>query len=189
MARISALLSHAGDDILAELYEGGSMVIAAVNEHIPQSKHLPMTATGNEVNAVIQTLGFDKQNILYTKHLDLEIAQEASWAQIQMVMDGSDAKGDSKIAWLIAASIIIFNLGYTVGMLMVINGSLKADSLPSWEQIFVILVVPTALLRSYLILREHGKQNRARVAMGVLPIVRPTIIESITTWLSNRNTN
>jgi len=167
------------------------MIIAAVNEHLTESKRLTNDATGDEVKSRLQDLSLEKQTTLYTKQLDVEIAQEASWAQIQQAMNEADARGETtrpRIAWMMAIVVTIFIFGYTVGMVMVIHGSLKADALPSWEQILVILAVPTALLRSYFGLRELGKQNRARVALGALPIGKSSMTESISTWLNNRNT-
>jgi hypothetical protein len=151
---------------------GGPLILAAVNEMLPDGQKLPATATGADMRAAVNTLPADQRGSLMEKELDVEIAEINAWEGIQASLAQADASGASTrpyiaklMAWCVVIAIALFMGVWAVAVLGDDVATLEVLS-ESWPMILALVATPTALLRAYFGMRTKEKTARYSAASG-----------------------
>ncbi len=71
--KLSDILTTVGSGLVSALVPGGPLLIAAVNEMLPDDKKLPANATGQQAASVINTLPADTRAQVLGKEFDVTI--------------------------------------------------------------------------------------------------------------------
>ena len=73
--KIKEIAKRVGSSIVKELVPGGGLIVDLINEFMPDDKKLPKTATGDDINAAIESLPPEQKAIVLAKEFDVEITQ------------------------------------------------------------------------------------------------------------------
>lgn len=167
---IKSILLKVGKVALKNVVPGAGIVIDAVNEFLPSEKKLSKDATGTETMTAINELPPEKAMEIFSKELDVEIAEEEGFTnRFQAAME-ADKTGNTtrpKIA-LMMAEVTCFEIMVFSIVLCVAIATDRYDMVDTvkatWPLVLTMIATPTALLRSYFAMREREKKARYQMA-------------------------
>ncbi len=159
-------VAGAGIEVAASAIPGGSAVLSLVNSFLPPEKKLPETATGQQLTDAVASLPPEQRLALMSKELDVEIAKENAWVQVQGSLAAADESGKStrpEIALMMAKLVVGITVAEAVAIAWVATTTGK---FPPWELVAALLSLPTVLLRAYFGMRTEEKKARYAAAVG-----------------------
>lgn len=169
---IGGILKKVGGGIIKQIFPAAGVVVDIVNELLPGDKKLPADATGDQVQAAVNSLPADQQAQVLSKQLDVEITEIKEWSNVVESLAKSDATGSSTrpfiaamMAWATCFAIVVFVALWGVAVYDGDEETLKVIS-DGWPLVVAILATPTALLRSYFGMRTDEKKARYAQASG-----------------------
>lgn len=167
---LAKILKTAGTAILKSVVPGGGLIIDLVNGFLPGDKKLSSTATGADVQAVIDALPPEQRTALLSKELDVEIVEAQEWTKTMGVLAEADKVGASTrpsiakmMAYVVSFSVLFFSTSLSVAILTGDSEIVKQLE-GTWPLALAILATPTALLHSYFALRSKEKKSRYEMA-------------------------
>jgi len=184
--KLSNILKTIGAGIIREVVPGGGLLLGAVNAVLPPDKQLPNTATGNDIDFVIQGLPADQRASVLEKEFDIELTQiKESHSTIRTMLE-QDAKTSHstrpKIALgafrVVAFSCITVISVWSYGVLTGDSVLVKAV-MDGWAFILAAIAPLTVLLQSYFGVLKSEHRNRLYAANGSTTSGIASLISSI----------
>jgi len=170
--KLSNILKKVGKSVLTSVIPGGELVLNIVNEFLPAKKKLDKTATGADIEKVIDSLPPDQKNKLLEKELDVKITEIQEWTKVVDTLANADAAGSSTrpiiakwMAQAVCFAVIVFVSVWAVSILRDQVDTIKQLQ-DSWPLMLTVLATPTALLRAYFGMRTKEKKVRYESVSG-----------------------
>lgn len=167
---IGSILAKVGTSVLKSVVPGAGVIIDLVNEFLPKDKKLPTDSTGAQVIEAANSLPPDKQAEIFSKELDVEIAEIQGWSNVMASLADADKSGNSTrpkialmMAWVVSFTVIVFVSILAISIFRDMK-EMVANLSNSWELVLVMLGTPTALLRAYFAMRTKEKKSRYNIA-------------------------
>ena len=173
MPKLIDIIKSVGAGIIREVVPGGGLLLGAVNAILPPDKQLPNTATGKDVDFVIQGLPADQRAGVLNKEFDVELTQiKESYSALRTMLE-QDAKTPHstrpKIA-LGAFRVVAFSCVIVISIWA--YGVLDGDSelvktvTDGWAFILAVIAPFVILLKSYFGVLKTEHRNRLDAANG-----------------------
>ena len=146
-------------------------VIGIVNTFLPESKKLPMNASGRDVMAAYDGLPPAARGQIDAR-AQVELASiAADVSQLEAMVSVEDANSNTRphIAYMMAVTVmlaVIVMMTLWARAVWVGNTEALAQLAGSWELMLAILATPSMLLRAYFGMRTREKQSRYAAALG-----------------------
>ena len=185
------VVKEVGGAVISNVVPGGKLLMGVVNELLPDDKKLPIGATGNDVQAAIESLPPTDRARIMEKEIDVDLTNIRETHSTVRAMLESDAKNPQTtrpyiakhafhvIAFSVVATTIMW--GYAVA---VQNAEMVKTVMDGW--IFIVGVngtLATVLLTYFGSIRKEHKQKMD--AAGGNP--QPGGIVGLITGLVSRN--
>jgi hypothetical protein len=158
--------------VASALIPGGPLVLAAINEILPENKQLPDTVTGSDMRRAVSRLDPVQRASLMEKQLDVEIAELNTWATIQEAHSKADSTGSTTrptiammMAWVVVLEVVIIVVAWAYAVFTGDNAMIKEVN-EAWPMLLAIVATPTALLRAYFGMRTKEKAARYSASTG-----------------------
>lgn len=155
--------------------------ISLVNGFLPEGKKLPETATGKDVQDVIQTLPAETQATLLSQEIQLEVAREEGWTARYTAMTKADGQETrAKIVNKLCNVLIFEILAFTV--LMVWKPQHLSDE-GVWMVFGILTATPATVILNYFgnLRKEHAQRQ---MAMGAA--APQGLLSKLTSVIQNR---
>jgi hypothetical protein len=155
-------------------------VIGLVNKLLPDDKKLPEDATGNDVQAVVDTLPPEQQASLMEREIDLKIKQEEGWTERYKAMCSADGQETRAKVVIMLTKVLCFEILAFTGLFFWHPEILSNSSV--WVVFGTLTAVPAATIGKYFgeLRREHGQRQvsagadpKAMSGLGVLAKLIP----------------
>lgn len=166
------IIKSAGTRLIKDVVPGGGLAIAAINALLPGGTNIPEDATGDDLEAAVNSLPADQRESILSKQIDLKITESNNWASIQDAHATADASGSSTrpeiammMAKVVALSVLLNSIALLAAVLLGNQEVIKALS-DAWPLILAILGTPTILLKAYFGLRTQEKKARYAASIG-----------------------
>ena len=173
--KIWDIVSKAGKVALSSLIPGGGLIVDVINEFMPEDKKLPKDATGEQARTAIESLPPEQAAQIFSKELDVEIAEIQEFTKVMTVLADADKTGAStrpEIALMMAKTTcfaVITSVSIWAYSVIMNQISMMGFLKDSWPLLLSILGVPAALLRAYFGMRSKEKKARYDMAAHVEP--------------------
>ena len=178
--KISDIIKSVGAGLVREVVPGGGLLLAAVNEMLPDDKQLPITATGSDLSAAVATLPPIERAVLLGREFDVritEIKEGNSTLRTMLEADKSNPHSTRPaIAWW---SFVVVAFISVVVVLVWAGGVLSKDAevvkatMAGWPFVLTIIAPFMILLRSYfgVLKAEHSDRLNAAGGLPLAPSV------------------
>ena len=154
----------------------GSLIVAGINELLPDGSKLPATATGSDISNAVASLPADQRACLLEREFDVEIMQIKESNSTLRVMLESDASNPHstrpKIAYqafqvVAAVTLIVVAMWASA----VINDNVKMVNTitDGWAFVAVIISPFVIWLNSYFGILKAESSDRLNAASGLPP--------------------
>jgi len=186
--KLKDVLVKVGSSIFSEMVPGGGAILDIVNE-FTGNKVVDNNSTGQQVKTAIEKLDPESQAKIFSRDVDLSIAEIEGWTNVQTVLAEADKAGASTrpyiarmMAWAVFLTVVALAGCFVLAIVDADTGML--DSLgDAWPAIIALLGTPTALLRAYFGLRTSEKKSRYAAASGQSI---PSAMSSIASFIKSR---
>jgi len=169
---IGKILLGVGEAVVSAVVPGGPQIIKLVNSLLPDENKLPETATGNQVQAAIQSLTSEQQASVLLKELDVEAEEIRGNVSLVQSMNEADGPGNStrpkiadRMAWAICGGVWVFILAIAWAIVTKDSATITALN-PAWMLMALVLGVPSAVVLRYFNARTDEKKARYAVMAG-----------------------
>lgn len=162
-----------GLGLIREAVPGGGLLLAAVNEFLPDDKKLPADATGCQVLSAVESLPPAERASLLEKEFDVDITQIKESNETLRVMLQADAASThttrpyiAKGAFRLVATIslvVIALWAYAVGTG---NVAMVREVMDGWAFVAAVTAPFVTLLWAYFGILKQEHQNRLNGGRG-----------------------
>lgn len=167
---ILKILEGVGDSGILEKLPYGEKLVKLLNNYIDDAENkLTTESTGSDAIKAVKAMPSESMLQLMSLNLNVELALDNNWLEMQTMLNASDDKGKSTrpiAAILMAVSVFIFVCSYSVAMVII---ALNDSTLPAWMELTAAVGVPSLVLTAYFGKRTLDKANRINASLGLPP--------------------
>ena len=168
------IVKNVGSGIVREVVPGGNLLMAGINELLPDDKKLPADATGKDIGDAVASLPPDQRASVMNKEFDVQITQiKESNATVRAMLDADTktphttrpyiAKGSFKVvAFTVITTISIWAYGVLKG-----DEKLIAAVVNGWPFVLAVIAPLVVLLHAYFGVLKNEQKNKLDAANGV----------------------
>lgn len=140
--------------------------IGVANQFLDKEDQIPQSATGAEVQSKIESLPPETRQQIYSKQIDLKIAQEEGWTERYKAMAAADGQTTRpQIALRMCNTLCFAVLAFCV-LIFWRPGVLENEGV--WVVFGTLTGVPATILMNYFgnLRREHAQRQETLGAAG-----------------------
>jgi len=167
------IVRKVGGGIISNTVPGGALLVAAVNEFLPNDKKLASGATGNDIQSAISGLPAAQQVEIMSKEFDVEITQiEESYSTLRTMLEHDASNPQSTRPYIAKHSfhVIAFCIVVVMSIFAYAVASKQVEMVKAimdgWPFIVGILAPLAVLLRSYFGVLQSEKKAVLDAANG-----------------------
>lgn len=180
------LIKAVGGEIISEVVPGGKLIVAAVNELLPEDKRLPATATGTMVEQTLSTLPEDTRADIMLKEFDVDITDIRESHNTIRAMIEADARSPHTTRPYIAKGSFHIVAFSSVLVMLMWSYAIVLDNKPmleaivaGWDFTLAVNGPLVALLWAYFGVLKTEQKNRLVAATGSPPAGLASLIKAL----------
>ena len=167
------IVKTVGSSVISKTVPGGSLIIDGINALLPDDKHLPDDATGNQVNTAISNLPPEQQAQVLNKEYDVKKEQiKQSHSSLQTMLEANATSVHTtrpKIAyqaWLIVGFVtVLFGVGWFIAVVTGDNEMVKSIK-DSYMFVGFLLTPLIVWLNAYFGVLRNESVDKMNAAQG-----------------------
>lgn len=163
------IIKTVGSVAISNLIPGGSLIVDAVNEFLPDDKKLPADPTGDQINNAIKILPADKQADLLSREFDVQVKKLDTLQVMLQANEQSKQTTRPKIAYqsflVIAFSTITIVTTYAIAV-VTSDEEMVAAIENSWLFILGVIGPLVTVLHAYFGVLTEESKDRFNAAQG-----------------------
>ena len=161
------VIKTVGSGVVREVVPGGGLLIDAVNEMLPADKQLPSSATGRDIESVVDTLPADQRARVLEKEFDVELTriQESNESVRAMLTADATMKHTTRpyIAkhafHVVAFAVVVTVASWAYGVLTDNSANVQAIT-NGWPFVLSVIGPFVILLQAYFGVLRDEQRNR-----------------------------